>query len=535
MTSTSPTPSRTSQFMFWGCFVAMITTSMAFITRAILVSTTWPEQFGLDAVKAQVLFGAGIWPFAISIILFSLFIDKIGYRVSMFFSFACYAAFGAMALWAYGIVNAAGLEGAALTEAQEKAFSVLYWGSIILSLGNGTVEAFVNPVVATLFSREKTKWLNILHAGWPGGLILGGVAMILLGEQVANDWRVIIYLVAIPAIIYLVMLAKAKFPVNERVASGTTYREMLAEFGILGAALASFLVVAQLGEVFQWSLGITFLIVAIVVGAYAAYCRSFGRPLIFLLCLIMMPLATTELGTDGAITGLMEKPMRAIGADPAWVLVYTSFIMMVLRFRVGPVVNFFGPLGLLAVCASLAIVGLFLLSMVEAAFAIFVAATIYGVGKTYFWPTMLGVVAEQSPKGGALTLNAIAGIGMLTVGVVGGPLIGHMQEISAQRALEEQMPGVYEEVAYENHYVLGSYTAVDMKKVGELESSEDVQAVVTSAKQGALAKVVIFPVIMLASYLILIAYFRARGGYKPVELPTGESEKIGTPAVAPQG
>src|SRR5690606_26725070 len=264
------------------------------------------------------------WPFAISIILFSLFIDKIGYRVSMFFSFACYAAFGAMALWAYGIVNAAGLEGAALTEAQEKAFSVLYWGSIILSLGNGTVEAFVNPVVATLFSREKTKWLNILHAGWPGGLILGGVAMILLGEQVANDWRVIIYLVAIPAIIYLVMLAKAKFPVNERVASGTTYREMLAEFGILGAALASFLVVAQLGEVFQWSLGITFLIVAIVVGAYAAYCRSFGRPLIFLLCLIMMPLATTELGTDGAITGLMEKPMRAIGADPAWVLVYTS-------------------------------------------------------------------------------------------------------------------------------------------------------------------------------------------------------------------
>jgi MFS family permease len=507
-----------SQIMFWGCFIALITTSMAFITRAVLVGTTWPEQFGLDAVQSQQLFGAGIWPFAISIILFSLFIDKIGYRFSMFFSYACYVGFGIMALWAYNTVNTVGLEGAALADAQSRAYWILYAGSIILALGNGTVEAFINPIVATLFSKEKTKWLNILHAGWPGGLVLGGLAMIAFATQVADDWRVIIYLLAIPATVYLVMMARAEYPVNERVASGTTYREMLAEFGVLGAALASFLMVAQLGDVFGWSIWVTVVIVAVLVGAYGAYCKSYGRPLIFFLCLIMMPLATTELGTDGAITGLMAEPMMAMDYNPTWVLVYTSLIMMILRFYVGKVVKLFGPLGLLAVCSGLAVVGLYMLSTVGAMFAIFAAATLYGIGKTYFWPTMLGVVAEQSPKGGALTLNAIAGIGMLTVGVIGGPLIGYMQEMSAQKKLENEMPGVYAEVSVTNRYVLGEYTAVSGAKVRELPNAGEVEQVVSSARQGALANVTIFPMIMLAFYIGLIFYFRSRGGYRPVDL-----------------
>ena len=88
------------------------------------------------------------------------------------------------------------------------------------------------------------------------------------------------------------------------------------------------------------------------------------------------------------------------------------------------------------VSAALAIVGLFFLSTAEGFAVIFVFATLYGFGKTFFWPTMLGVVSEQCPKGGALTLNAIAGIGMLTVGIVGQPLIGKMQEDSAKNAFE---------------------------------------------------------------------------------------------------
>lgn len=517
------------KLVFWGCFVALVTTSFAFISRAFLVNdpSLWPAEFGLNQVQAQELFGAGIWPFAISIILFSLIIDKIGYRAAMVFSFVCYIGYAILALKAYGIVNPGGeaLTGDELLTAQALALKYLTAGSIILGLGNGTVEAFINPIVATIFNKEKTKWLNILHAGWPGGLVIGGLITIALGARAAEDWRVLVYIIAIPAVIYLIMLIKAKFPVNERVASGVTYREMLAEFGIIGAAIASFLVFKQLGMVFGWSTPVTWVIIIAAVAAYGAYCRSLGRPMMILLCLIMMPLATTELGTDAAITGIMEEPLKAAGKHPLLVLVYTSALMMILRFFAGAIVHRINPIGLLIVCAVLAIAGLFALSAASGLFAIFAAATLYGVGKTFFWPTTLGVVAEQFPKGGAVTLNSIAGIGMLTVGILGGPLIGAMQEKSAQSAIEEKLPGTYEMVSSESTYFLGKYNGVDEAKVAELEPTkqDQVHETVKSAKQGSLAKITIFPIIMLIAYIGLALYFKARGGYKPVELPSSNA------------
>lgn len=513
--------------LFWGCFIALITTAFAFISRAFLVNmeVLWPADFGLDKVQSQVLFGAGIWPFAISIILFSLIIDRVGYRTAMFFSFACYAIYAVLALSAYGVVNAAGLQGDALIAAQKKGYNLLYLGSVILGLGNGTVESFINPVVATMFRMNKTKWLNILHAGWPGGLVIGGILTIALEKAAASDWRILIYLIALPAVVYLVMLIKAQFPKNERVAAGVSYREMLAELGVLGAFIAGALVFSQLGQVFAWPAWVVWVVLIAAVAGYGYYCKSLGRPLLIFLCIIMMPLATTELGTDGAITGIMEEPMKLAGHHPLWVLVYTSAIMMVLRFFAGPVVNALKPLGLLATCAALAIVGLFLLSKANGLAFIFAAATLYGIGKTYFWPTMLGVVSEQCPKGGALTLNAIAGIGMLTVGIIGGPLIGAMQEGSAKTALNKEMPGVYEKISKQDHYVLGNYTAVDDAKVATLPAAdkEKVATLTKHAKQGALANVAIFPLFMLACYVGLIFYFRSKGGYKAVDLGTGSA------------
>jgi len=526
--------SANQKLVFWGCFVALVTTSFAFITRAFLVNIPdlWPAEFGLDPIQAGVLFGHGIWPFAISIILFSLFIDKIGYRTAMLFSFICYVLYAVFALLAYGVVNPAegDLAGAELEAAQASALNYLTIGSIILALGNGTVEAFINPVVATLFSKEKTKWLNILHAGWPGGLVFGGILTIILGAQAADDWRILVYILAIPAVIYLIMLIKAKFPVNERVASGVTYREMLAEFGAIGAFIAAFLIFMQIGQEapkfgFSFPMWLVWTLIAVSVIAYGIYCRSLGRPMMILLVLVMMPLAITELGTDGAITGIMEEPLKAINYNPLWVLIYTSAIMMVLRFFAGAIVHRINPLGLLAVSCVLAILGLFALSAAQGLVIIFAAATLYGVGKTFFWPTMLGVVAEQYPRGGAVTLNSIAGIGMLTVGIIGNPLIGAMQANSAEETITEQMPGVYEKVSKPDSYFLGDYTAVDEKKVAELpeEQAEKVGELVKEGKQSALAKVTIFPAIMLIAYIGMLLYFKARGGYKPVELTGTEA------------
>ena len=230
----------------------------------------------------------------------------------------------------------------------------------------------------------------------------------------------------------------------------------------------------------------------------------------------MMPLATTELGTDGAITGIMGEPMEAAGWNALWVLVYTSAIMMVLRFWfAGPIVEKLTPIGLLIVSAGLAIVGLFFLATAEGIAMIFIFATLYGFGKTFFWPTMLGVVSEQCPKGGALTLNAIAGIGMLTVGIVGGPLIGKMQEDSVANTLPKE---TYEKISVENSYLLGKYTAVAMPKVDELEGAAELKEEIKKAQQGALANITIFPLVMRVCYIALFLYFKGRGGYKTVEI-----------------
>lgn len=499
--------------MFWGCWIALITTAMAFSTRIGLVFTSWAEQFSLDSVQQGELFGAGIWPFAISIILFSLVIDKIGYRTAMIFSFVCYALYGFFAFLAHG------------TSDSDTAYNYLYLGSVILGLGNGTVEAFINPVVATMFSKEKTKWLNILHAGWPGGLVIGGLITAALGKTGEEQWLLLIAVVMIPAIIFLVMLLKAQFPVNERVASGTTYREMLGELGAVGAFIGAWLVVSQLDQVFGFGQIISWILIVASVVGYYFYCKSFGRPMMILLILIMLPLAITELGTDGWITSLMETPLEEIGAPAILVLVYTSAIMMILRFNVGPIVNRLGPLGLLATAASLAIVGLFLLSGAHGLVMIFLAATIYALGKTFFWPTMLGVVSEQYPKGGALTLNAIAGIGMLSVGIIGGPLIGAFQEKNVTDSLRQSSPAIIDNITVEKTYVLGTYEALDPAKMGVLPQAQRdaMQPEIRRATQGALKKITIFPIIMLVAYIGLILYFKSKGGYKPVELDDGQT------------
>ena len=137
---------------------------------------------------------------------------------------------------------------------------------------------------------------------------------------------------------------------------------MLAEFGAIGALISGYLIFRQLGMVFGWSDNVVYGLTAAGTVAYGLYCKSLGRPLLIFMCIIMIPLATTELGTDGAITGLMDSSLKGSRSTPSLVLIYTSAIMMILRFWfAGPIAKL-GPLGLLAASAILAIAGLYLLS-----------------------------------------------------------------------------------------------------------------------------------------------------------------------------
>lgn len=556
----SPTPSvatnEPDKMLFWGCFIALITTAFGFITRGFLIGT-WEAEFDLDKAESGRLLGIGIWPFAVSIIGFSLFIDKIGYKLAMIMAFLGHIIWACMGVYAYMISTGDSPD-------KELAYQLLYWGSLILALGNGTVEAFINPVVATMFNREKTKWLNILHAGWPGGLVIAGIIVIFMGEL---PWGYKVGIIAAPALLYFLILITRTFPAQERVASGVSYREMLAEFGILGAIIVGFLVTLQLIDFAsaggnEVSAGTKYAFIGIgvaIVAVFGAYTKSMGRLLLFFLVLIMMPLATTEIGTDGWITGIMEGTFemspaeveaaggmdnvtvsggKAYSMHPGWILIYTSAIMMVLRFFAGPIVHTLSPLGLLCGSCVLAIAGLYWLSTAEAA-VIFAAATLYAFGKTFFWPTMLGVVAEQTPRGGALTLNAISGIGMLAVGTLGFPYIGALQaenqiEAVSSSEVAKKVPGLVEDgklttTSEESVYEIIKYTQISDSELKEVldknadeQTKEKIATVREKANQRSLADMTIFPIIMLVAYLILIGYFKSRGGYQ-AEVLTGHA------------
>ena len=514
---------RHDKILFWGCFIALITTSYAFISRMILCGGQFATDFAIDKVHVGELQGAGVWPFGVSIIIFSLFIDKIGYKVAMVFSFISYLIYTAMAFMAYQAVH--GVTGAALADAQQRGYQLLYWGSVILGLGNGTVEAYINPIVATMFNTDKVKWLNRLHAGWPGGLVIGGLCTIALASNA--DWRLALGLILIPAFIFFFILVRLTFPKSEREQAGVGYLEMLKEFGAFGALVGFGLVFAQLFQVvpadWHWPAWAFWIPTGIVVLLFAVITKSFGRGILAFLIIIMMPLATTEIGTDGWISSLMEAPMKAAGHNPAWVLVYTSAIMMVLRFCAGPIVHKLSPLGLLATCAALAAIGLTALSHTNGATLamIFGAATLYGIGKTFFWPTMLGLTSEQCPKGGALTLNAMGGIGMLAVGILGFPFIGGLQESTATQKLQASNPAIYQQVTMDKSYLLGPYKAIDPTKTPAItddKAKTDIDTAVTAGQFSALGKMALFPTFMFVCYVTLILYFKSRGGYKPVQL-----------------
>jgi DHA2 family metal-tetracycline-proton antiporter-like MFS transporter len=489
--------------IFAASFAAIVATAFCFILRALVIDD-WGREFALSETQKGELLGVGLWPFSISIVLLSLLIDRIGFRVTFWFAAVCHVAGLIVLLTAHG-------------------YWALYAGTFIMALGNGAVEAAANPLIATVFRHDKPRWLNRLHAGWPGGLILGGIVGLALGGDAG--WRFKCALLILPVLAYVALLVGTRFPVSERVASGTSYRAMLVEAGFVSAGIIALLIMLEVGRIAGLPGWAVVASVAALTALFGVFARSAGRPLYVILLLIMIPLAITELSTDSWISSLMEPEMRGFGLQAGWVLVYTSAIVFLIRIFAGSIIHWLQPLPVLALASALAAVGLYMLSG-AGGLALLAAATLYGVGKSFFWGTSLGVCSEQFPAGGALTINAMAGAGMLAAGIVGSVFLGAAQDRATEAGL------LAHDDAYRTHLaesvlsdtkvsIFGSYRALDQAKVtaAGAEDRDLVDTIRRDAKKAALKDVAKLPLGMVAAYLGLIVFFRRRGGYRPVILP----------------
>ena len=137
--------------------------------------------------------------------------------------------------------------------------------------------------------------------------------------------------------------------------------------------------------------------------------------LLFPLMLFAMFLTSaTELGTNQWTNALLTNA----GIDPIIILVVVTGIMAVGRYFAGPLIHRLNAPGVLLGSAVLSVVGLYLLSISEGPAFTLSSAVIFAIGVCYFWPTMLGFVAEYIPKSGALGLSIMGGAGMVATSMV---------------------------------------------------------------------------------------------------------------------
>ncbi|NBT13861.1 MAG: MFS transporter [Planctomycetia bacterium] len=539
-----------AQRLLWAGFMAILAAGVGFSIRAGILGQ-WAEQYGFTQTELGAITGGGLTGFGIIILLSSLIADRIGFGPLMGAAFLMHLVSAALTL-ATGAAFAAG--------GKPLAFQCLFWGMFLFAIGNGIAEAVVNPLVATLFPKNKTHYLNILHAGWPGGLILGGLASYFMAGGTGTKpvaWQIQISLFLVPVVLYGLMMLGQRFPKSEASSSGVSFRDMLGELGLVGAAV----ICGLLALFFKSDLGLAPVVaIGIAAGLLAVFGAAtgfrFGHLLLAFLLLIHALVGYVELGTDSWIS----KITGTIMANPAnglLLFVYTSGLMFVLRFFAGPIVEKISPLGLLAVSALFGAAGLTLLGNAQGAVMCVIAATVYGIGKTFLWPTMLAVVSEQFPKGGAITIGAAGGVGMLSAGLLGGPGIGFLQDQNASTHLAQADTAVYEryKAPKENEFLWMKTVGLDGSKVGVLEDGgkeaaraldllrkEQAKPETIAAQQAlvdwwgtaagsaaadkplveeaglfggrqALKLTAIVPAVMFACYLLLLGWFRMRGGY----------------------
>lgn len=427
------------------------------------------------------------WGMAAAMVVGGFVCDYLGIKRVLFL------ALGSHLIGCLGIVFSKQILGAV---SAEQSFHWLWVFGFIMGCGNGWTEVGVNPLVATLYPRDKTHYLNILHAWWPGGLIIGGLLAVGISKFVfpkdgpnvvagLEHWQFTLLLIVIPALIYGFVLLGSIFPATERVESGVSNADMLKE------AL---------------------------------------RPMFLLWAFCMLLTAATELGPQKWQNSVMTS---TAGVDGTLILVYTSGLMFVLRHFAGPIAHKLSPVGMLTGSAVLSAIGLYLLSYADNAVTAFSYATIFGLGIVYFWPTMLGVAAERFPKGGALILALMGTAGNLSIGFALDQM-GKIVDVYSVKYVEKHDPALAPTVLKTNEQ--GQPIALNEQEVKELPKGSPALQVVEAAQRVGFSMafrwVAVLPCILVFLFGAIALSDRLRGGYKAVhigEMTLKEKEPEATP------
>jgi MFS family permease len=521
--------------LLWAGFMAILAAGVGFAIRGGIFDN-WQAEYGFTGAQLGAIGGAGFTGFCFGIVVGGVLADKLGYGKLVMLAFVLH------------ILSAFVTFGASASN-KDSAYSFLIWGMFIFAYANGTLEAVANPLIATIFPQNRTHYLNILHASWPGGMIIGAILGWILDDKLQIHWKYQLALYLIPTVAYGVMFFGQAMPKSEASKKGLSLGDMFKDVGIAGglvvcALLAIFfgntlslIMPAGTAKILGYVIGGACLVGMAVITKF-----SIGSMLLFALFIAHALVGAVELGTDGWIQNITGTILN--GPQGKFLFIFTSLVMLGLRFCAHFIEKKIGlsPVGILLVCSILACIGLNLTSGVNSFFMAMLALTVYGVGKTFFWPTMLAVASDRFPRTGAVAISFMGGIGMLSAGLIGSAGLGYAKDRFTGEDLQKTNSALYEKVkapTSSSFFFFSEGRGVDGSKLSAAQeaknkgkaTAEDI-AICDSDIQGSRKTLVadsFIPAIMAAIYLALLLYFKSIGGYKPLSID-GDAG----PAPAPQ-
>jgi len=326
----------------------------------------------------------------------------------------------------------------------------LFFSTLLVGIANGTVEAACNPLVATIYKENKTTKLNHFHLWFPGGIVIGTL-LVFLFDKIGIGWQVQVGVMLIPTLLYILLFSKLSFPVTERVSSGISTGEM-----------------------------------------YSALLT----PLFIIMIILMFGTAITELFTGQWIDVLLKN----VTDNAILLLTIETGIMVVGRGFAEPVVHKFSPSGVLLISAIFASLGLYLLGHTTGNM-LFVGALVFGIGVCYFWPTMIGFVAENLPRTGAVGMNFMGGAGMFAVSIYMIFMGGYYD-----RLLASKLPSGASVADY-SAAPAGSDMANALAEAKKAAGPEIINATLT------------IPLVLIVAFGILFFYMKNRKKTTELEIP----------------